>query len=427
MKLRLILLFAISTITLSANAGMLCKFVLYKQSPEVKALVTEDSYIQWLMWEQKANLEKYQKSGQLVKVGLAPVPMANVVFEKSASTPAYLIHTFTQDAKTALWPKHPFNTATGVPFFDAKETKKFGVYMTSSRSMAMVGPLRGFSIKMATDYPHGPEGEYQPGKIETRDDVLSAMPHSEHIRAIDTKIGADDTLIVMGETLTLSEKTTGTGMVIRDIRQLDDGHYYLPAFSIPFVGREIAQINHADFTEFFEKNYGTLLGRAKAKLLLRYGLIMETPNPQNMLIQFDRDMKPTGKIVFRDVSDAFFIDVVGQGLGYNKQMALDKQREYDPKTQIKTFWSNSSWRMDESGNKSISYEERNLWGHAHDNAIRQTIEAELGLPANTLKTEVNDYMPALYEFFKSPAGQAALKKYREKMDQQEAAAKKTAA
>ena len=405
------------SIATTSSAAPLCRFVLHVQKPEVKALVGEDAYMQWLTWEQKANLTKYQKSGELVKVTLAPVPKSAVRYEFTQDTPADLLKTFTMDKDTALWPQHPFNTAKTVPFFHAKPTGTLDVYMTSSRSMAMVGKMRGYTIKMATDHPHGPLGEYQPTKTETRDDVLSAMPHSNHIREMDRKMGADDTLIVMGETLTLSEKDSYTGMVIRDIRQMDDGHYYLPAFSIPFVGREIAQINKADFNKFFSEHFGALLGRAKAKLLMRYGLVMETPNPQNMLIQFDRDMKPTGKMVFRDVSDAFFVDAVADGLGFHEQMALDHAREYSPKSELRPRWSNSAWRLDEAGAKSVTREQLEVWGNAHDRAFVDTVQAELGLPEGTLYHERGDYMNGLYLFFKSEAGKKALEAYRLKVSQ----------
>ncbi|MNY42745.1 hypothetical protein D3C86_1776630 [compost metagenome] len=154
---------------------------------------------------------------------------------------------------------------------------------------------------------------------------------------------------------------------------------------------------------------------------------METPNPQNMLIQFDRDMKPTGKMVFRDVSDAFFVDKVGEGLGFHDQLFLDHQREYAPKSEIKANWDNSAWRLEDAGSKAVLPDQKEAWGQAHDYTFIDTIQTELGLAQGTLRHERGTYMPGLYEFFKSEAGQKALQEYRNKMDKKAAEVLKPAA
>jgi hypothetical protein len=93
--------------------------------------------------------------------------------------------------------------------------------------------------------------------------------------------------------------------MVRDLRLFQDGHYYyLPALSLPFVGRQIARAHGAAFEPFWARWFAGPVGRAKARLLARYGLRYETPKPQNVLVQLRPDLHPTGRILLRDVGDA---------------------------------------------------------------------------------------------------------------------------
>ena len=411
----LIFLSAVTLLSSAARADNSCHeiFKFGSQSEPVRGWVLPDGYAQWLLWEQTANLAQYKKSPDAVKIGLVPLAAINFKIEKSAAAPDSLIRMFKQ-GKNVLWPKHPFNTHVGVPYLNEVETSTIEGFLTSSRSIALKGPLRGYTVKLATDHPHGLQGEYQPGKINTNDDIHSALLHTEHIEEVDREIGPDPVFSMMPEIMTLAEKKTGIGMIVRDVRILEDGHYYLPALSIPFVGRKIAQINHSEFGPFFEKYYASVLGEAKARLLLRYGLQMETPNPQNMLVQFDREMRPTGRIIFRDVSDAFLVDAVATGLDFNDQIAKDTAADYKPESMVKPYWSNSAWRMDEAGVDSVGAQEMSAWGAAHNRAFVEFIEKELDVrliaPYGVKPSE--DELRYVYDFFKSDIGQKKLREYR---------------
>jgi hypothetical protein len=279
------------------------------------------------------------------------------------------------------------------------------------------GKLRGFTIKLATNHPHGLQGERQDGKIKTNDDIDSALIHTNHMKKVDRVMGPDEKLLTLGEVMTMAEKETGIGMVVRDVRLLADGHYYLPALSIPYVGREIAKLNGVSFDEFFQKYYAELLGEAKARLLLRYGLQMETPNSQNMLIQFDRNMRPTGKIVFRDISDSYLVDPVATGLGYKGQIGRDMAVEYPPAREIKPFWSNSSWRFDEApGDSAVSAATLGKWGAAHNRAYIEYIEKELGMKFDVQPMSMaGDAFPGIYRMLSTDIGQKKLRQYRDRM------------
>lgn len=386
------------------------------QSAAVRAVVIEDGYKQWMIWEQTANVPMFLKSQEPIDVPLVEMAADLVTIKTTPDAPPELINQFRTADGNIYWPKHPYNTHEKVPFKDLPADDQLPAYLTSSRSLALDGKLRGFTIKLATDHPHGPGGERQVGKIKTNDDIDSALVHTKHMQKVDHVMGADEKVLTLGEVMTMAEKKTGIGMVVRDVRLLNDGNYYLPALSIPYVGREIAALNGVPFDQFFKTYYAELLGEAKARILLRYGLQMLTPNAQNMLIQFDRDMKPTGKIVFRDISDAYLVDAVATGLGYSGQIARDNVVEYPPVEEIKPFWSNSSWRFDEAGTKAVSKATLNSWAAAHNRAYIGYIEKALGLNLDIRDSLLErDDFPGVYKALASDIGQKKLRMYRDRM------------
>jgi hypothetical protein len=106
---------------------------------------------------------------------------------------------------------------------------------------------------------------------------------------------------------------------------------------------------------------------------------METPNSQNMLIEFDNNLKPTGRLVFRDISDTILITGVAKGLGENATLAKDKEIGVENGNSIQPFWTNSAWRFDEAGDKSFSDVTLREWGTAHDQAYKSEIEKALNV------------------------------------------------
>jgi hypothetical protein len=150
-----------------------------------------------------------------------------------------------------------------------------------------------------------------------------------------------------------------TAFLVRDLRGFQDGHHYLPALSIPWVGREIAAAHGDDFESFWGVHYAEAVGRAKARLFVRYGLQYETPNPQNVLVQLDRGLRPTGAIVFRDLGDA--------NCATDARSAVDwpwtvLRHDLRPETK------NSFWAFAEAGENSVSGETLDDWYARHDRA-----------------------------------------------------------
>ena len=158
--------------------------------------------------------------------------------------------------------------------------------VTASRSLSLEqDPRQRYTIKLATDTVQERNPGYEPGKLRTEYDIAAAIARADFITKRDEKLGPPKGYVILHDVLTVADKKSGRGYIVRDISLLNDGHYYLPAFAIPVLGREIAAHNLKDFDSFWQQHYAEPLGRFKADFLLRYGLQMETPNAQNFLIQ----------------------------------------------------------------------------------------------------------------------------------------------
>lgn len=130
----------------------------------------------------------------------------------------------------------------------------------------------------------------------------------------------DPDLIVQTELLSMTERDLtdpaafGDGVQVRDLSVLDATKIYIPPISIPFLDlgmrslqRRFACAGDQAWRDFWRDAYAKAIGRAKAILLLRYGLQMGSPNAQNWLLEFNPGPAPsfTGRVVIRDVGDAY--------------------------------------------------------------------------------------------------------------------------
>lgn len=386
-----------------------CELSFVTQTERTMALVQPDAYRQWIIWEETANVPQFQKPTTPVQIKVVEAESFATIFEATEGLPQRLRNFFVR-GEEVNWLEHPFNTSESVPFSDRTVIGTISAYMTASRSLVLADEsLRGFSVKLPTDHPHGTHGPTEPGKLKTNEDVVVAMARTKHINSVDRILGNDSKTIILPEVMTLSEKESRIGMVIRDLRPLDDGNYYFPAFSIPWLGREIAAHNGKSFEDFWQKHYGELLGEAKAHLLLRYGLQMQTPNSQNMLIQLDRNLRPTGKLVFRDVVDALFVDAVATGRGFAEPMAKDRAVNTLPVSLIAPYWTNSVWGFEFAGDKGVERTTLYAWGMAHNRAYARVLSNELGLKFEFDIPENVAY--DIYSLLASTAGQTALRAY----------------
>lgn len=331
-----------------------------RRYPHTAPLVlSPDRVAQWLDWEAQANLIGFRTSTVPVEVEVAWVPRSEVELSVLPGASAALVERFVRGDRVCF-PRHPLNTDASVAWFDAPAHERWSARFTSSRTLALPGPESGdelFSLKLATDHPH--PDIHQPEKTKLREEAVDAIRWVNAITRIDALLPPLDAVTLVQEVLVVLARGGESGFLVRDLRSFQDGHYYLPALSLPFVGRQIARTHHAGLRAFWGRAYAARLGRAKAQLFARYGMWYETPNPQNLLVQLGADLRPTGTIVFRDVgdghcaSDAFS----AEGVPWTRLVA-----DCRPETR------NSFWAFGEAEEHSIDAETLADWYARHDDA-----------------------------------------------------------
>lgn len=319
----------------------------------------EDRVEQWLDWEQQANLVGFRTSPEPVEVDVVSVPRDALEIHVLPGAPPAILDRFLR-ADTVQFPRHPLNRDPKVAWFDAPVSERWSARFTASRTLAMLGPESGsvlFSLKLATDHPH--PAFYQPEKTKLREEAVSAVLWASVIDRIDRMLPPLDAAQLVREILVVMVKEGETGFMVRDLRAFQDGHYYLPALSLPFVGRQISRLHGIPFDRFWSEAFAKVVGRAKAELFARYGLWYETPNPQNVLIQLDTALRPTPRLVFRDVGDGECATDVFDSpeVGWTRL-----------KSDLRPETTNSFWAFAEAGEHSIERETLESWYREHDDA-----------------------------------------------------------
>jgi hypothetical protein len=328
--------------------------------------VAPHPFAQWLLWEEQANFAGFRTTTDPVLVEVAAVPRREVQLKIARDAPGELVSRFVAGG-IVRFPKHPLNRDSSVAFSGAPAAERWPARFTSSRTLAVAG-ASPFALKLATSHPHA--AVCQPEKTRMRREVDEALQFAAHVRAVDARLGADPELIVLTEALGVTVPGTDTGFLVRDLRALCDGSFYLPAFAIPFVGGAVAALHGREFAAFWGAAYAEPVGRAKARLLARYGLQYQTPNPQNILVQLDRRLCPTGAIVFRDLADTDFVTDSGRacGAGWTRMTA-----KLAPET------ANSFWAFDQAPDSPAHAEVLAGWYRRHDRAYLAELRAQRGL------------------------------------------------
>lgn len=367
-------------------------------------LIELNPVTQLRLWEQTSNQGRWEKPTAPQKLSYVRVEPEDTTVRTESFTPQ-MIKNYFQENDFVKWVRHPLNSSDTVPYRQQPQDGYKKAFYSASRSMFTMIKGALFSFKLPTDRPH-PVGDYQPGKADLNNDSVISMRRSKHIREYDAKHARTSELYVLTEVISVASKQ-GNAFSVRDLRPLQDGNYYLPAFSIPYAGREIARINNTDFNVFWNKYYGELLGQAKAQLLLRYGLQMKTPNAQNWLIQLDSNLKPTGRIYMRDVADSNYVEFIASRVGASNELQDDKKSNFTIMESLAPYWENSAWQMDEGG---VSLNALASWGRTHDSAYINTFVEALNLDKSFSQ------IWQLESFLKTEEGQEALKKFGEKQN-----------
>lgn len=316
-----------------------------------------DPVAQWLDWETQANLVGYRTTPAPLEVDVVHVPRRAVRVHVLPGARPELVQRFVRPDRVRF-ARHPLNRDPSVAFFDAPAAERWHARFTSSRTLAFPGSDSGealFSLKLATDHPH--PDFHQPEKTRLREEALGAVDWARERERVDELLGPLRGALLVTEALVVTVPGSQSGLMVRDLALFEDGHYYLPALSIPWVGRQIARRHKGGFADFWGRHYAAPVGRLKARLFARYGLWYETPNPQNVLVQLDRRLRPTGRLVFRDVGDA--------------ECATDTfERTRVPWTRLegplRPETQNSFWAFGEADDHAVRPEVLERWYRLHD-------------------------------------------------------------
>ncbi len=321
--------------------------------------VLADPVAQWLDWEERANLVGFRTNTAPVQVDVVAVPRSELQIHVLPGAPAEVLDLFLRGERV-LVPRHPLNCDPGVAWFDAPVAERWTARFTSSRTLAFPGLDSGdalFSLKLATDHPH--PDFLQPEKTKLRQEAVDAVEWVRVLGRIDGLLGPIEDALLVAEVLVVLAAGGESGFLLRDLRGFQDGHYYLPALSLPFVGRAIARRHGGEPKAFWARHFAEPVGRIKARLFARYGLWYETPNPQNLLVQLDRELYPTGRLVFRDVGDGeCATDARTAGAVPWTRVVADLRPE------TKT----SFWAFGEAGEQSVEAPVLERWYAVHDDA-----------------------------------------------------------
>ncbi len=363
----------LSRVRSQSNAGV----------PKTQDEVVPQPFAQWLLWEEQSNFLGFRTTTDPVTLEVAAVPRAELRVEIAADAPRELVARFVE-ADRVRFAKHPLNRDPSVAYTAAPAAERWPARFTSSRTLVVAdGPERPFALKLATSHPH--RDVCQPEKTRMRTEVDEALQFAAHVRAVDARLGPDPELIVLCEAIGVRVPDGETGFLVRDLARLCDGNVYLPAFSIPFVGRAIAAHAGREFAAFWGDAYAEPVGRAKARLLARYGLQYVTPNPQNILVQLDRRLRPTGAIVFRDLADTDFVTDSARacGAGWTRMTA-----KLAPET------ANSFWAFEQVPDSPANANTLAHWYRRHDRAYLDELRRQRGLTCATLEDAARELATA---------------------------------
>lgn len=274
---------------------------------------------QLVTWETKANAVS-ARSDEIIRVEHYEIPLRLLEQDFDANLDTNIKNSlfFTKNGETYVrWLINPEDSKWHLEVkaflekhkIDSTPKKFFDGYLTASRSMIIVNPTNGatFSLKVSTDKTGGKWTD----KKQTWVDAKQVRNMNRYVKETLPKVETE-TLVIMDEPLAMGIKDLDHGMIMRSLNDLpDDEHFYLPAFSALHEGEgaRIAKLNGAtDPSRFWEKHLVEPVAKAMAEYFAATGSWYDSPHAQNFLVELDREMKPTGRIVLRDLGDTYILE-----------------------------------------------------------------------------------------------------------------------
>ncbi|NBO38221.1 hypothetical protein EBU99_06535 [bacterium] len=267
-------------------------------------------------WEAEAN-GATKRASTLLKFKNYEIPAELIESDVAESTPKEIKNAFffeKEGKKYVRWLIQPEDTKwyKDVEAFLEKKTGKkpvadehFNGYLTASRSVIVVDPDTGysFSLKASTNQTGG---AWKDKKQDWKDgkDIRAV---SDFVARIEKNLKLK-TAVILQEPMAFGIADVDQSNVIRLLGEVATcDKYYLPGFSALHeqVGKELAGTNNP--VEFWNNNYAKPLGRALAEFAGVWGLSFDSPHSQNFLIELDKNKKPTGRIILRDLGDVYVL------------------------------------------------------------------------------------------------------------------------
>lgn len=263
--------------------------------------------------------------------------------------------------------------------------KHFNAYMTASRSYIIEDPVTKaqFSAKVSTNQTGGAWKD----KKQPIDDAAQVRMANDFIDS-ELKKAPLQHAIVMDEPAMFGIKSVDQAMLVRTLAELTEKKtFYIPGFAAVHhkAGAAIAKKNGSNNpAAFWNEHYNKPLARALAEAAARFGLTYDSPHSQNFLVELDENMKPTGKIVLRDIGDSY----ASEDFFKAKKMGSFLNR-WEPDNIVKGGLSMAVGVL--HGNEFPSWmseAEYMRWGNQFYEEFEKTFSSMTGIP----KSELNDQM-----------------------------------
>ncbi len=380
----------------SSQAAIICR----------KAQVT-DQLLQFPVEMQKLAYREQKMNGEITNpseiqnVVYVSVDPSTAVIRTAGDVDPHILRGIFDEAGKIRWPRHPRQKSVQhVPHSSEPTDGTIPALYSASRSMFFHNEDAAYSIKMPLDVQ-------QFDKSQLQKSVIISLMRAKAIRQIDAQIGQDPGLITLVDVLSVADKESGNGFVVRDLRALQDGHDTYPGFAMEKPFRAWAEKTGQSLDEVIFNHFTIPYAHSMAKMLLRYGLSLVYPHDQNYLVRFDgKTGKPLDQIVWRDLSDTRHVKNLFDVLGMDeiKKQTEDGQFLVETDVVLKHHWNSKFLTFPRIGDVQ---------------QIKQRIETEfaryvfevLGKKYRTVDLNAN----SVSQFLLSAEGQAALQKYHESL------------
>ncbi len=291
-------------------------FAMLQISISAKALTVAAEKL--IRFETKANAVSNRSDAQMAIPHFEiPLSMLELDFAKRFSPEIVKHLIFNQDGQDMVrWILNPEDTIWLLKVQEhfaklgLKLEKKyyFTGYQTASRSYIVEDPQKSiqFSVKSSTNKTGGNWAS----KMQPVGEAIDSRMNADFLAKIQS-LKEFKHIIVMDEPAIIKLPAVDQAVVIRDLADLNSTEsksLFVPGFSVLHeeMGRTIAVANGSvDPAAFWTEHYIKPVGRAMGEFAARTGMQFDSPHSQNFLVELDEKLKPTGRIVLRDLADLY--------------------------------------------------------------------------------------------------------------------------